>query len=369
MAHVVEINSLTSLRSYRLMWDALLTDTPRATFVHSYDWLENYWRHFGDGKRMRVLMVHAGGRAIGIVPLCVERRHHRLGSVRVLTYPMQDWAAFYGPIGQSQAATLAMAMRHIAQTPRDWDQISLPWIAVDSTDRGRTQRAMQQAGLTPSCKPYATSSSIDLTTGSWGDYVASLPRKVRHELRRTLRRVQEWGQVEFMRHRPRPRRDGGGEARWDLYDTCEQIAQASWQATSTTGNTLCHPNFCSFYRDSYAAAVRLGMADLAILKLSSRPVAFWLGYHHQGRVLGLRMGYRTDAPVGGVGTALLARLVDDSFARGDSLVDLGPGDEKYKQRLRTDHESSYRLTHTPRTAWKPHLLQASGWLGRQIALA
>jgi CelD/BcsL family acetyltransferase involved in cellulose biosynthesis len=370
MADVLEVNSLRSLSGYRLAWDALLPDTPRPTFLLTYDWLENYWRHFGSDKRLRVLVVRSGGDCIGIVPLCVQQRKHRLGAVRVLTYPLEDWGAFYGPIGRNQTACLSLAMRHVAETPRDWDQIDLPWVAVDSVDRGRTQRAMRQAGLAATCESYGTSSTIDMqAAGNWDDYLAGLPRKARHELRRTVRRVQEWGDVEFVRHRPAPRRDGDGVPRWDLYDACEQIAAASWQATSPNGNTLCHPEFASFYRDTYAAAVRLGMADLALLKLAGRPVAFWMGYQYDGHVIGLRMGYREDAPIGGAGTTLLARLIEHSFERGDSSLDLGPGGEKYKQRLRTHTETIYRLTHTPRTAWKPRLLHATQWLRRRVALA
>lgn len=362
MADIVEINELKSLGSYRLVWDSLFADTPGATFLHTYDWFENYWRHFGSDQRMRVLVARAAGDVIGIVPLCVKRRVHRLGSYRVATYPLDDWSAFYSPIGKNQMATLLMAMRHLADSPRDWDEIELPGVAT-TIDHGRSERALAQARLAPHCHPHCISSIIELeSSGGWRRYLDNLPRKVRHELRRTLRRVEEWGDVEFIRHRPQARRAGDGDPRWDLYDTCEQIASASWQADSRDGNTLCHPQFAAFYRDSHAAAARLGMADMAVLKLAGRPVAFWIGFHYEGRVFGLRMGYRSDAPLGGVGTTLLARLIEDSFARGDRLLDLGPGDEKYKARLRTTIVPSYRLTHTPRTSWKPQLMRASHWL-------
>ncbi len=363
MSEVIEINDLRTLSSYRLVWDSLLADTPNATFFHTYDWFEQYWRHCGVGQRMRVLIARSLGDTLGILPLCLRRRSHKLGRVRVLTYPLDDWGTFYSPIGKNQSATLLACMRHLAHTPRDWEELDLPWVDIDSTDHGRTTRAMQQAGLPPHCERYANSSSIEFdSVVNWNQYLSGLSRKVRHELRRSVRRVEDWGPVEFIRHRPDARRAGDGQPRWDLFDEAEVVAQHSWQSDSVNGNTLGDPRLAGFYRDTYAAAARLGMSDLVVLKLSGRSVAFWLGYHYQGRVTGLRMGYRTDAPVGGVGTILLARLIEDSIARGDAVLDLGPGKEKYKHRLRTRSTTSYRLTHIPLAAWKPRLLHTTRWL-------
>lgn len=368
MADVVELNDLRSLSRYRLLWDSLVADTPDATFLHTYDWLENYWRHFGRGKQLRVLVVRSSAHGVGILPLCVVRRRHRLGSVRVLTYPLDDWGTFYSPIGPHPTATLLTALRHVSNTPRDWDEVDLRWIAHESRDRGRTFRAMQQVGFAPRVEPHGGTSLIDLTeVGNWEGYLASLSRKQRHELRRINRRVGDWGRVELVRHRPQPRRTGDGDPAWEVYQQCEQVAQASWQNNSTTGNTLSHPSLVSFFHDTHAAASRLGMVDMAVLRLADRPVAFWYGYHYQGRVMGLRMGYCPDAPVSGVGMALMSRLIEDSLHRGDDSFDLGPGDESYKVRLRTTMASRHRVTYTPSTALRPQLIRASAWLRQRTA--
>jgi len=376
MADVIEIRTIEELSSYRLVWDALLAETPRATYFHTYDWLENFLRHDQSTGRqqvvkLRVLLVRAAGKPVGIVPLCVMQKPHRLGSVQVLTYPVDDWAPFYSPIGRSQTATLTLAMRHLAQTPRDWDEIDLPWIAGETTDRGRTRRAMQNVGLATRQSEYGVTSIIDTSAG-WDGYLAAITKKSRHELRRNLRRAElesePWGGLKFVRHRPDPRRAGDGAARWDLYGQCEQVAAASWQATSAAGNTLCHPDYQEFYRDSHASATRLGMSDMCLLKLGGRPVAFFYSYQHDGQVMGLRMGYDPSAPLPGIGTTLMATMIRDSCHRGDLAIDLGLGNQKFKRRLRTVAEPIARLTHTPRTAWRPQLVRASQWLRQRVAL-
>lgn len=369
MADVVEINDLRSLSGQRLLWESLLAETPGVSFFNTIDWLETYWRHFGQAQKMRVLVVRSADRPVGILPLCVRRRQHRLGALRVLTYPLDNWSAFYGPIGKNRTATLLSALRHVANMPRDWDQIDLPWTAHTGWDGGRTHQALAQVGFAPQVQPYATTSVIHLNECTdWQAYLMQLPKKVRHELRRRLRRIEEHGDVRLIRHRPASRREGDGDPRWDLYDACESIASESWQAKSTSGNTLSHEKYACFYRDAHTAAARLGMVDQAVLEVAGRPIAFWCGYHMAGQVVGLRMGYRSDSLVEGAGTALLAKLIEDSIVRGDRTFDLGVGSEKYKARFRTHQIESHRITHTPTVAWRPQLVRASRWLKQRLPL-
>ena len=228
--------------------------------LQTFDWLEAYWRHFGGEQRLRVLVVRAAGKPIGIVPLCVKQERRHFGSVRMLTYPLDGWGAHYSPLGGCQAATLILAMRHIASTPRDWDLIDLPWVDDGGTDRGRTAKAMQAAGFGCVKTANDANSIIDMNEG-WDAYLKSRCSKVRQDMRRTLRRFgalqadgrrgtlhaeTKWGAVEYTRHRPGSFVDGDGDPAWSLYDECEEVARHSWQAESTNGNTLCHNRYREF---------------------------------------------------------------------------------------------------------------------------
>jgi hypothetical protein len=149
MYKVYEINDPKELATCRLLWDFLLPQTPRASFFHTWDWLNSYWHHFGNDQKLRILVIHAGGNPLGIVPLCVRRDRYRLGTIRTLTYPLDDWGSWYSPIGPNQAASMLIAMQHIQTTPRDWDLIDLRWTGPESHDGGRPGRAMRVAGYAP----------------------------------------------------------------------------------------------------------------------------------------------------------------------------------------------------------------------------
>jgi CelD/BcsL family acetyltransferase involved in cellulose biosynthesis len=360
MAEVLEINDVDQLAHYRLVWDALLPATPRASFFHTLDWLTTYWRHFGHDQRLRVLVVSAAGKPIGILPLCVRTEQHHFGPVRVLAYPLDDWGMWYGPIGPNQAATLLAAMQHIRRSERDWDMIELRWNGPEGSDGGRAARAMRVAGLLTEKKRYQTTSVVDLTCGR-DEFLAAKPRKYRHECRRVLRRVFDDHRAQYVNYRPAAARNGGGDPRWDLYAMCEQVARASWQSGSTNGNTLTHDRVRSFLTDAHAAAARLGMVDVNLLLVDGRPAAFGYNYHYQGRLTGLRIGYDANAQSSSLGNALLLSTVENSCRCGDHVFDLGAGPSVFKRRLRTRTEANYRLTYTPLGSWRSQAVRLARW--------
>ena len=92
--------------------------TPDATFFKTFDWLDTYWRHFGHDQKLRVLIVYSAGEPLGILPLCVRAEPYRLSKVRVLTYPLDNWSTWFGPIGPNPASTMLAAMQHLRRTPR-----------------------------------------------------------------------------------------------------------------------------------------------------------------------------------------------------------------------------------------------------------
>ena len=129
MVQVREINDIQELGDVRPSWNSLWRQTARATFFQSLDWLECYWRHFGREQRLRALVVYDGQqRPTGILPLVVRREATRVGTIRVLTYPLHDWG-FTAPSGRTRPRRCGPAWSTSAARPATgtW------WISVGST--------------------------------------------------------------------------------------------------------------------------------------------------------------------------------------------------------------------------------------------
>ncbi|MGY8770287.1 MAG: hypothetical protein ACKVH8_17865 [Pirellulales bacterium] len=143
MPEVIEIRDIEDLDAYCFQWKSLFSQTRSASIFQTYDWLKAYWKHFGEDQQLRVLIVSSRGSIIGILPLVVRREQTRLGSLRVLTYPLADWGSFFGPVGPNPTATLLAGMQYISQTKRDWDLLDLRWVDDSQVDHDRSSIAMQ----------------------------------------------------------------------------------------------------------------------------------------------------------------------------------------------------------------------------------
>jgi CelD/BcsL family acetyltransferase involved in cellulose biosynthesis len=365
MIHVEEINQIEQLDNYRLHWNALLPQTRNATFFQSLDWLTVYWDHYGEDQHLRVLVVLDDEKVLGILPMVVRRESSKLGSVRVLTYPLDDWSSFYGPIGPNPTATLLAGMRHINATPRDYDILDIRWVDVNDCDHGRTRTAMQQAGFDPCQQHLETSAVVDID-GNWQEYWNSRNKKWRDDIARCERRMAEAGKVELVRYRPTGTLNDDDDPRWDLYDACVKLAARSWQGSSTDGTTLSHACVCCYLRDTHLAAVRAGTLDLNILLLDGEPIAFAYNYHYNGRVYGMRKGFDPRYSRLSPGMVLQKMILEDSFSCEDTYYDMGVKFMDSKQHWITSSRESHRLTHYPSVMGRAQLIRLKRWLSNRF---
>jgi CelD/BcsL family acetyltransferase involved in cellulose biosynthesis len=355
MLHVAQVNGLEDLLALRPTWQRLLEQMHRPSFFQSLDWLEVYWRHFGREQTLRAYVVFAQRQPLGILPLVIRTEPTRVGDIRVLTYPLDEWGTFFGPIGPHPAVTVLAALRRVSRSERDWDVLDLRWTNQD-TDCGRTHQAMNAAGFHATAETTAEAALVDVS-GGWQSYWASRTSHWRNNVRRCEKQLAAEGRVDYEHFRPRGAACNDADPRFDLFEACEEVAAESWQAHSATGTTLSHTAINPFVRDVHLAAARAGALDLHLLRLDGRPVAFAYNYHFRGYVSGLRMGYNAQVSQAGAGTVLMQHALRTSFAAGDHTYDLGPNYLDCKRHWLTTVAPVVRYTHFPWTAPRSQLLR------------
>lgn len=360
MPKIVEINRIDQLAPLRQDWATLLGQTPGASFFQSLEWLDAYWRSFGEGQTLRVMVVSEDGRTLGIVPLVVRRERSKVGWFRMLTFPLHNWGSFYGPIGPDPGLALTAALEHVRKTPRDWDVLELRWQGAPGTEPQNTQQAMRTAGFQGYGTVWNRTAVVDID-GPWESYWAARKGAWLRRFHRAERKLAERGEISYVRHRPAGEAQGDGSPRWDLYDACEEIAQRSWQSEATNGTTLSDESVRGFLRETHQTAAAAGMADLNLLLVGDKPVAFIYGYHGHGSVYGLRRGYDADCAREGAGNVLLAYTLRDSFARGDQLYDMGIGSLAGKRHFQTRLVPILRYSHFAPWPLRAQLLRLKRW--------
>ena len=360
MPEVLELNQIDQLAQFRPEWGGLHCQTVGASFFQSLDWLEVYWKHFGAGQKLRVLVMTENDRPTGILPLVVRHEATKIGRIRTLTFPLHAWGSFYGPIGPNTEQTLAVGLEHIRRTQRDWDVLELRWQGILGTDPTRTRDVMRAAGFQAYTTIWDRTAIVELA-GTWETYWSGRKTSWQQRFRSAEHKLSKQGEISYERYRPRGLAHNDGSPRWDLYDACEEIARRSWQGAATNGTTLSHESVKGFLRDAHQAAAAAGAVDLNLLSIDGVHVAFLYNYCFGGYISGLRRGYDAKRSRAGVGNLLLVNALRDSFARGDRVYDLGVGSPGSKRHYQTRQLPILRFSHYPLLPMRMQLLRAKRW--------
>ncbi|SNQ59942.1 hypothetical protein MNV_1440001 [Candidatus Methanoperedens nitroreducens] len=64
-----EINSVDDFKSIRGIWNDLLAKGHDKNIFLTWEWLFEWWKHFSDNKKLKILMVEDRDDTIGIMPL------------------------------------------------------------------------------------------------------------------------------------------------------------------------------------------------------------------------------------------------------------------------------------------------------------
>ena len=370
MHRIFEIENVQQLIDHQAVWRELLAVTPHASFLQSAEWLAARWQHAAPDESLFVITTADGGQLTGFVPLCIKSELTSCGPMRTLRFPIDGWGSFYGPISAAPEETLVTALHYAWRSRRVFDVVDLTTLPVADVT-GAVRKVEVDAAPTTvefagnQCGESTRVAALELT-GDWKSYWES--RKVQKNRRRNVerceRRLNELGTVRYERYRPSGAAKSDADPRWDLYDACESIARTSWQDGLVEGNTIHHDDVRPLLRDVHLAAVKAGAADVNLLLLDDRPIAFAYGYHFQGYVDLIRIGMVPDLAKLAPGNALWTRLIQDSFSRGDRVLDFGPTCLDYKRFWTNRLEPSYGVRQygsTPRA----HALRLARWLKSQ----
>ncbi|MHC2067734.1 GNAT family N-acetyltransferase [Bremerella sp. T1] len=341
--YVREINDPAQLEALAGDWEKLHQQTPGATFFQTLDWLRITLRHFKREQKLRLLLVCEGDELVGIVPFTVRSERFRLGYLRVLSFPLDDWGTFYGPIGKDPVSIFREAMYYIRHQPRDWDVIDFRYLCEQSEFFPDQADLLQQQSIKFYRRPRMEVPVVQMAS-SWEAYTKEKSKNWRRSMKREKERAAQHGSLRYVRYRTDVTEDKI-DPRWVLFQQSHDVAEKSWQADSDIGASFCSPRVRPILRELHEAAAEKGMVDMNLLYLNDQPVAFLYNYYCRGNVYCLRSGYDASCEAKSLGTILLAEVIEDSHYRGDRQVNFGPGTQDYKLRFANSIQRAITFTH------------------------
>ncbi|HEY3118803.1 MAG TPA: GNAT family N-acetyltransferase, partial [Chloroflexota bacterium] len=327
-------SSPEALTQLRAPWQELFDACPAAPIFLSWEWLSRWWAHFGADHELRLVTVREGGQLVGIAPLMIR---HSASSPELRFIGREettDYADLLTLPGHEQAVVAAL-LDHVQAFREEAGSVALEPLLEDSpllhALRGEGPSLMTESSI--KIEPIEPCPYIPLAS-DWDAYLAGLPKKDRHELRRKLRRAEADGPLIL-----------------DVATDPQEIAERlpvffSMHRASVDAHKA---NFLSaeieaFFTDAFGALAERGWTRLSLLRFGDQPVASAVSFERGDTVSLYNSGFDPAFRALSPGIALVALELQAAIERGRTTYDFMRGNERYKYDLGGRDRFVYRAT-------------------------
>jgi CelD/BcsL family acetyltransferase involved in cellulose biosynthesis len=221
--------------------------------------------------------------------------------------------------GGREPELLAAMFRSLGEEP--WDELSLWALREDSPVLAALHAVCVQAGLTFTSEHEDVCPQIALTS-DFEEYVSSLDKKDRHELRRKLRKLPQAGEVEL-----------------EIIESPDEASAALddflWMLRESRADKAAFmtPQMESFFRSLVVNLASEGLIEMIFLKLGGKRTACVLCFRAGSESLLYNSGYDPAYSHFSVGLLSKALALQRAIEQGKTRFDFLRGHERYKYEL------------------------------------
>jgi CelD/BcsL family acetyltransferase involved in cellulose biosynthesis len=303
----VTVDSFTRLEDVASDWDELADELDASPFLRP-GWIARWWKAFGRG-RSEIIAVRVGGCVKAIMPVYQYR-----GAL----YSPTNWhTPSFGPLAAAEGPAFRLAQALFASHPR---KVTLSFLDDEATSW--FVKAALPAGYRVLSRPMQHSPYLSIR-GSWGDFEHSLSKKLRTELRRRQKRLEELGDVKVEVS------DGTVNLEGQL-DDGYRIEGAGWKGERNTA-IQSRLDTRRFYTDVARWAADRGWLRLAFLRIGGLAIAFDYCLEDNRRHYLLKTGYDPAYNKYGPGMLLRYHMLARVFGNGIASYEFLGGDSAWKR--------------------------------------
>jgi CelD/BcsL family acetyltransferase involved in cellulose biosynthesis len=291
-------------------------------------WQRLWLSHFQADKRVQILTIRDGERLVAVAPMLrSDSEAEFVGHHSICDY--LDIVVAQG-FEHSTITTLLQHMKAEGVT-----RLDLRGLREDSPVLPAILATCAGAGFAATKEHEALSPRV-LLPSTWDDYLGTLSKKDRHEMRRKMRRLETAGDIEM-------KIVTTADEAAPLLDTLFHLMRIS---NHHKEEFLDRPGMADFFREMTAVMADAGMLRLYSLTLDGHDVAMVHNLDVGGTLYMYNSGYDPALSHYAVGLMSKALLIRDAVESGHICVDFMRGDESYKYDLGGKDRQVYRVVLT-----------------------
>jgi CelD/BcsL family acetyltransferase involved in cellulose biosynthesis len=294
-------------------WTHLVEADPAGTFFHTPAYLKLWWEEFGAGSLL-LAFAEEEGRAVGAAAFeLLEGRLQFLGG-----FDVTDYMGPVAPAGREEAVAQGL-VDALVQVP--WEDADLRGMPNGSVWLTALERAAGARGILAEQGEDGVAPLIDLPD-SFDAYLAALPAKLRHELRRKERRLAEGS--------------GGYRIRLSTEDTVrddlDRFIELHRASPGPKGRFM-HAGMEIFFRRLAEAFLARHEFHLAFIEVDGSKAAGAIGFAYKDAFSLYNSAFDRDFGALSPGMVLVTDLIRGAVEAGRVRFDMLKGDLGYKYRF------------------------------------
>ncbi len=333
------ISNPDDLKPYRPQWKTLLEhSTGSSPLFLSPEWIENWWKHFSDGRQMQTILFLNGNRLAGIVPLFTTTTH-------VLGFPFKILRF----LGSRHADHLdfcfdpelryecTQRLFRFAGEHLQWDVMDLMDVPEDSRNLPILRTVLTEQDYPFQVEPSILCPFLPVNGDDWPVYYANTRSKsTRKDLTRRLRRLAEGSEAVFRQY-------DDPETVREVFPCLVEVYEKRWTGKNLS-LSFAGTKERQFYQDVSADLCRDGRLHLLTLEAQGQIVAFTLSAMHGTQFTWLITAYNPEYERYFPGEQILARLLESVFdMKRFHEFDFTRGEEPYKYKWTSSHRWNVRV--------------------------
>ncbi len=329
-------------------WRQLLDQIPGHTVFQTHEWMRVWWQTVRNNERMLVVIVRDSGKLVGLAPMMLAGRKHLRLTVRDIRFistlkPARSPLSFSGSedfiILPGRESVLPPMLEKLVETAGQWTYLFLQPVPVNSPlleplSRFAGNNKFRQY------RRVILQNAFRRIEGTFEEYIQSLSRNMRKNIRRALRQFEEYanGNIKVF---------VSPEEVKTAIEHILQIEQGSWKWKQ--GIRIDAAENREFYFSIMRDFAPRNWLRVYVLYIGEKPVAYDLNVVYKNTVKTLKGSYREDSARLSPGTVLTYHEIKDFFRQGYGSFDLLWGNLDYKQKWTGQPVPHFRIEITNRT--------------------
>lgn len=321
------IKTLAELNEIEPNWNHLLNDSASHVPFLRHEYLTTWWNTLGGGEwdhgdLHTVTAYSDDGALVGIAPLFHTTNLDGKSALMFLgSIEISDYLDFVAHPDVLPGFVDALYSYLGGLEAHEWEVLDLYNIIEDSATLSELEKEAKKRGWNFAKEQIKPAPSISLPN-SWDEYLAGIQKKQRHEIRRKIRRAENYVLP----------------AHWYIVedeDSLDEEIDAFLQlmAYDSEKDAFLTDVMRSQMHQSVHSAHRAGWLQLAFLEIGGKKAAGYLNFDYGNRIWVYNSGINFEFYDLSPGWVLLAYLLQWAIENGREVFDFMRGDEAYKYRF------------------------------------